>query len=867
MTRDLNKFLYVKYYLLLAILEGFGVLMGMVMIPSDSKNAIFMGYSMARLVLMGTVLIILLILSGILMRVGSSALRIQAVVGAVDRLLVHKTWGAGIFITSLTMALAGAASFLVPLQRWGDDADLYERFVPLIFWGLALSIQTLIVLAMWRGGKLHWRELGKWKKPLRIAMITYGVFLASWGWIAWSRIGLEPDRGGWYFPGTPILITQVGLAWIVAVIIILSWNMFERRLARYSSFSDKNFKFDLGLFVFLWLAACLIWSAEPMRKMSHFNQEPTPPNFESYPYADSAIYDTAAQELLIGRGRSNQVVLRPLYTFFLALLHIAGRGRYENLILLQAIILAVIPAMVFWIASGLGGRLAGIIAAILIILREKNAIALTNVIEVSHSKLILSDMPTMGLLLLFLLVFMEWIRKPETRNYWSIMAGGLLGLLVLIRSQTQLLLPLILLIIFLQYSQKRNAVRGASLFLLALAVVLLPWMWRNYQVSGQMAVENPRFYIRHLASAYTSSQESIQSLPGESANAYYERMKDQIIAFILERPQEVAYFYASHFIHNEIEGVIYLPMDIRFYDIRSYVKTSTFWDVPLNDLSMGQVVMLALNLGLIALGLGSAIHRWKLLGYVPLLIHLGYSLTVVPIRLSGWRFILPVDWVSLLYYSIGLAQASRMVGLVSTSKDIFRQSEDNPEQAHGSTIPEMKRGILALLAVVIIGLSFPIMEWVIPSRYPDIKPAELIREQISNGLLLEADEIIDSPELSRFLDNQDGAVILQGRALYPSYYKAGEYWKNENHRSRVISEYDRLQFELIGPEERLVFLPLNDPPPAFPNAADVIVVGCEVEGVIKALIVKVDQHRIALKSSSWPGLKCDANTLGQSGSH
>ena len=49
---------------------------------------------------------------------------------------------------------------------------------------------------------------------------------------------------------------------------------------------------------------------------------------------------------------------------------------------------------------------------------------------------------------------------------------------------------------------------------------------------------------------------------------------------------------------------------------------------------------------------------------MPLLIHFTYSLSVVTARISGWRFIMPVDWIPQMYYSIGLIQLVLMLASV-----------------------------------------------------------------------------------------------------------------------------------------------------------------------------------------------------------
>ncbi len=93
-------------------------------------------------------------------------------------------------------------------------------------------------------------------------------------------------------------------------------------------------------------------------------------------------------------------------------------------------------------------------------------------------------------------------------------------------------------------------------------MVVAPWVWRNYQLSGRAIVEYQGFYTRFIASSYSSTPNDIDQLPSETEEEYDIRMRSQIINFILKNPLEVARFYSSYFLHNEITAIAYLPMSL-----------------------------------------------------------------------------------------------------------------------------------------------------------------------------------------------------------------------------------------------------------------------------------------------------------------
>ena len=76
---------------------------------------------------------------------------------------------------------------------------------------------------------------------------------------------------------------------------------------------------------------------------------------------------------------------RPLYVGVLALFHRIVGGNYDNTMFLQVLLLALIPGLVFLVTAKLSTRMAGMISGGLIVLREKNSIALSGEIVTSHA--------------------------------------------------------------------------------------------------------------------------------------------------------------------------------------------------------------------------------------------------------------------------------------------------------------------------------------------------------------------------------------------------------------------------------------------------------------------------------------------------
>jgi hypothetical protein len=82
-------------------------------------------------------------------------------------------------------------------------------------------------------------------------------------------------------------------------------------------------------------------------------------------------------------------------------------------------------------------------------IRERNAMALANVIQVSHSKLLLSDAFALAEMIILVWLILWWLQRPAERRAAPIAVGGMLGILVLTRGHPILIFPFILLVSFL----------------------------------------------------------------------------------------------------------------------------------------------------------------------------------------------------------------------------------------------------------------------------------------------------------------------------------------------------------------------------------------------------------------------------------
>ncbi|MBE9524052.1 MAG: hypothetical protein IMY76_03065, partial [Chloroflexi bacterium] len=75
--------------------------------------------------------------------------------------------------------------------------------------------------------------------------------------------------------------------------------------------------------------------------------------------------------------------------------------------------------------------------------------------------------------------------------------------------------------------------------------------------------------------------------------------------------------------------------------------------------------------------------------------------------------------------------------------------------------------------------------------------------------------------------------------LYPRYYLPDQGELGSGHPAYSPRDFSRLGFYLLGPQSAYVIVPLENSPVFFPNAADVLVIGCPTDDYLDAVIIIV----------------------------
>ncbi len=829
-----------KWLLFLSALDGALALAWLLRIPAGG------GLSATRLALLG------LLLAG-------TAFPLAALLRPALRARLLERWASWQADTPrnrrrvlrLLLAALGSAYLLILPADLTDAAAraVLERLAPLLFYGGAVSLHSALLLPS--------RKALRRAAPLgRVALAAFGVLLAAWGVVARTRWGLTPISEYWYEMGVPILETHLLLAWGVTG----AARQAVRRLRRLSPR-----QVDAAAALGLYLLTVLLWQSAP-RRPTWFFTPPAAPNYRLYPASDALRYDATAQHVFIGEGlkTENQArTLRPLYTGLLALLHaIAGSG-YEAAARAQVFVLALYAALLYALGRALHSRTAGVLLALLLALQGYTNIAHANLFTISHARLLMPDLPMSVLMAAFLLLAARWQGAEHPLRRMALYSGAALGALLLVRPESAVAGAAALLTAFLQWRGRgRVWARQAACFALGAALMTAPWVGRNWIRYGQIFFDSPQPRVYDVIRRALETPQPEPPLPEALPPATPQGRESPAGKSALPLPPHRAWLSDSiqHYLNSEIQSFLALPSafrlpdtalsfaflyqrDVRLYlktrpqdaaaaqralerrlyrentlfwaqccQVQGYLKRLPFWP-HFGGLPRQARLALGLNLLLTALGFGAAVRRWRWAGALPALVHAAYLAVNALFQVSGGRYIQPVNWIVVLYYTLGLAALT--LGLGRALGRLPETDAPAEERAPAGRRALLGRDawLLPAAAVLLLGLALPLGERLFPRRYPPE-----IRRRMESAALAAL------PPAERA--QTEGLLVLSGRALYPRFLEAGGGNPLSAHPLQTAQPYGRLVFFLAGPQSFGVRLPLEGLRAPFPDDADVVVAGC-----------------------------------------
>jgi hypothetical protein len=781
---------YWPWFFFAAAFESLLAIIALLLIPSE-------GVSLARLALLGILSLFLAAGTFFGLRARAASLDLNSCARPIV-----------IYSAALLTLTSGLALFLLRYLNPERLLPYYERLSPLLWYLLVLGVQSTFFLLAARNG-LHPEDVKKRGPVYRAGLMALAVLSAIFLFVLITKIGIVPDAAYWGEPGVAILGWQMALS-LLAGLVILLW-------------SRKSFPRFAGMYLPLgiYVLACILWLSVPMSVLENSFYAPiTPPANTPFPYSDAGFYDYLSQSLLIGSDYLGGIPPRPLYITFLAFLHLILGQNYPAIIAAQTFVLALFPIILYFLGKKLHSPAAGTVVALFAIFRELVGLWISSNTRVANSRIFTTDFPTALGIAALCLVIIWWFERRDLKS--TLVAGGAFGLLLLFRTQSLFILPVILILAWFVYQRKTIAWMSTCLvFITAMILTVLPWLVHNYTVSGQFSFDDPQ-QVSIISSQYSFNSDLGATPFDPSRGSVFRHMA----AFTLENPGYVTRFILTHFLNTEIGGLLSLPL-IKRYD-GLFAPVNLYWVGWNGSLEWYNLVLLGIYLTVIAVGLGTAWRRARWLGLVPLAFNLGYAIANGISRFSSWRYNLPVDWVVYFYLALGAMELFVGAALLFGAKDKMESGSIGPGRSTDFSIREFRpQYVWIVIAFAFVGGLPWLAQGLAQPRYTSTS-SELVAQLESNGHSAEA--------IAAFLEHPD-AVLLEGRLLYPRLYRRDLGIASANPwPAYAVRDYARIGFVLINQRQYSAIFMTRDLLD-FPHAADTIVLGCQREEYIEVRLV------------------------------
>jgi hypothetical protein len=524
-------------------------------------------------------------------------------------------------------------------------------------------------------------------------------------------------------------------------------------------------------------------------------------------------------------------------------------------------------------------------------IRDFNGQVMPNIDAGVHAKLLESEILMIMGMLIFLILFLVWMRSERKGGLLPLLGGGIVGWSMLIRLESVLLIPVAgLIALVVLWDKKPMLLKSSGFLIFGVILVISPWIYRNWNYTGDIYLNRPDNRIGLLRKSFQrlgeeikggnsfiypeeigrsrDTRESVQisSIPKGhgpiQASALPRNMRglSTVIHEISEEDLNISIL--DHLTNNLVQSVIYLPSNPLFlnldflskaaigkaeryyggllYSPEKYVRSLPYWWNEWDGSIPPQSLLLVIvNVFLISNGM-FVIYRQERRGFWLLLIIYGvyvglYSL----IRRSGGRSLQISDWVVLVFYSAGLMNlfyrgwvclSDHAGGLISSASDLRLKLLDFPDHYGGYVMGCVALGLLFL------GSLPPLAEVVFPDQYPEREMEKKVQYILHDGKSLIPDQ--KKMVLKSFMEN--GGVAVWGRGLYPRHFQSGEMTNEEK-----VSFYGplerknaaRFEFFLAGTKNVWVVLKKETSPGHFPHGSSLLSIGCQRGGNLDALAV------------------------------
>ncbi|HEX7555398.1 MAG TPA: hypothetical protein VF338_02150, partial [Leptolinea sp.] len=383
----------------------------------------------------------------------------------------------------------------------------------------------------------------------------------------------------------------------------------------------------------------------------------------------------------------------------------------------------------------------------------------------------------------------------------------------------------------------RSLVIPTLLCLLGFGLAVAPWLSRSYRITGQFVFDHPESQTRVMAQRFYPDVEmtDFDRKPGETTGIYNQRLSAAIRDQILTHPADVIHFMVSHWLNSEIANLQIFPIRYSITNISELFKPQhAFWEEWKGSATPMQTGIMLINLSVLTAGIVFLTRRNSWVGLLPLVFNLAYHFSNAAARNSGWRYLLPADWIFFVYFVAGIYAIVNLG--IRLSKPVNTKSESVSKSANAFILAAAAAGIL------FIGFLPLLAETSFPQVYPKTTVQNTRQVLIDSAVNISSE---DQQGLLKLLDDPN-VLVLNGRMLYPRYYGEKEGEEKTGKTGYAPLSYSRYVFLVAGdPEGTVIFPHINSALP-LRNAQDVLLIGCMDGLAVKARMVVLPNEKSAV---------------------
>lgn len=649
----------ITLFLLLGIVESVIAVIWLLLIPSDIKNAFLFGYSKKRILMVSVVFFLFILQIFLIMKKANTVNLLKKIASEKNALIFTKILG-----------IIGLIAFWFTV--WFDAKSLgrfstaYIRIKPLL---LLIEIQLsqtyfFIKTYLKEFNFLHFSLQIRKEKKVFLLSFVIGIGLTLIAYFLHVTSNLSQQSGLLFFsPSAPISSSQIFVVFLFLLVALSLVNEFKVVFFRKDAWI-------VATFLFITIITYLVWRQTPF-VCTDDRPGPFDPNLQCYPAINDAVYSIGSHYAALGEGIYNHWLTdKPLYMLFLAIGQKLLGLRIDQYLLFQIAILALIPSCLFLIGKRYVGYVGGGIIAILEIILGRNEIYLYQEVGGVNAKLENTELLTaLGLVFLCIALY-KWFEN-NGNNLWAVISGGVLGFTSLIRFTPIFIFPMIVLfLIFKNFKIKRFPSMELGLFTAAFIITFFPTVFFSKDVNGN------NYYIEKIENvisqrfSFKNEENEIQNTPVINNSDTTVQLSPNGNFSELYYPPEMLSSSSpknaiTHFANNVYSGLAIFPSNPSFGFIKTQIDqniwTQTNEPIWQKNLSIENLLLLSINIFFIVLGIILAIKKTGFCGLIPLCIFLGYHLGNATSMSSGGRYLQPVNWVTLIYYSGGIICFARIL--------------------------------------------------------------------------------------------------------------------------------------------------------------------------------------------------------------